>query len=147
MAVHEVSDRPNLESMIDRYDAMLAEMRAEIAAVRSRTNWYEADHAGRGPGPSDSPAVSEVAFSPTWAFFGALVHPGGVRSEVLDALGEVGARYGFSDPVVFVDRPDEFQVVAEDMFGAEYRFGSSRNTTLSYITGPHPILAQEGGGA
>lgn len=127
------SSKPDINTAVANYDKMLSEMRSRISEARPGTQWISENNAGRGPVSGSS---NEVAFSDVWYFEGTLATPSSLRSEVLEILEDVGEKYGFSKPAIYVDRPDEIQIVADDQLGTEYKLGSKINTTLSYATGP-----------
>lgn len=128
-----IDTQPHLETVVENYDVMLDEMRALVAREVPVGEWSSARNAVAVP--VDDLPDGLVGVSALWMFTASStpMH----RSQVVERLSALGARYGFADLVVDYDFTGGFQSVAHDEFGARYEFGGSVHLTLSYTTGIH----------
>lgn len=134
--------RPALEDAVATYDAMLAEMRAALSEDFGGA-WTEADPAGGGPaGDTADGVAASFASSPTWLLDASVAASAADKTRAIDDLTPIAVRYGFVEPVVFLDRDGEVQAVADDALGATLRFGSVTATTLTFSTGTHLTRAE-----
>jgi hypothetical protein len=134
------AERPSLRDAVERYDRMLGEMRAVIAASAPGSSWAEAKAAGTAAGDESlAGAGALIGRSALWVLDAPLPADPSARSDVVAAVGRVGQEYGFTAVSFFVDLPGEAQAVGYDAFGAEYRLSSIERASVRYTTGSHPV--------
>lgn len=131
--------RPPMEDVLDRYESMERDMIGALAGELPGLLWQaDDDEVGltrsgcvEDVGSDRAEGVSLVGL---WAQ-GTLDPASWPRAvEVVQGVGE---QYGFDQVTTVVDRPDDLEIVGEDAFGGQYRFGMAVNTILSVSTGCH----------
>ena len=131
--------RPSMEEVLDRYEAMERDMVAAVEAELPGLAWQVE---GDGVGLTRSGCVEDVTpdraeslnLVGLWA--PGTLDPASWRASA-EVVRGVGERYGFDDVTTLVDRPDDLELVGQDAYGGQYRFGMAVNTILSVSTGCH----------
>lgn len=137
--VETVDARPQMEDVLDRYEAMEREMIAALETELPGLTWQmDTEDIGMTrslcieAGLGDD--AEEVDLATLWA--SGTLDPASWHRAV-EIVQEVGHRFGFTEKSTVVDRADDLEVVGEDEYGGRYRFGMAVNTILLVRTGCH----------
>lgn len=131
-----VTDRPAMETMVKRYEALQADLFASLEAKLGPRGWaVSANSLGGGrSGCEDDPEGERVQLPPM-SFDGT--YDAAAWDEVKALVEQVGRTHGFDDVATVKDEPGDLLVVGEDEFGGRYEFGMARNTIFDVRTGCH----------
>ena len=135
-----MKDRPAMETMVKRYEAMQADAlrtpsRSEfgrqalggLTEQPGRRTLRLRRMCGRPRGRDGPPAPM--------SFMGT--YPAADWDRVRDLVEEVGRKHGFDDVAHVKDEPGDLDMVGEDKYGAQYEFGMAKNTIFDLRTGCH----------
>lgn len=144
-----LAQRPDIDEVTGRYEAMQTEMRERLSAEFGLPEWAElasASSAGCGDDFPDIDERGETWQSPIWQAAGRL--PEEQWDRALAVVAGIGAEYGFDQPQTLADSPGDHEIFAADQYGARYFFGARKATLLNVFTGCHlTAQAHPGGGA
>lgn len=132
----DFSSRPSLQSVVEKYDSMLQEMKSELSKVFPAASWSEFQQ-GTSIDVDVPGAPGQVVNYSSAAWVAELALRGDDRGKALKVLEEVGTRFGFAAPQTVKSADDHLEVTGTDQLGARYEFSSGAKTTLSYLTGLH----------
>lgn len=135
----EMTARPPMEQMLDRYEAMRREMVQALDVEIGGLRWA-ADPVQMGAsrsGCSTGGAITEAQEVETIGLLAEGTYESADWHRSAALVLEVGRRFGFDDTATVVDRPGDFEVVGADEYGAVFHYGMAVNTILTLRTGCH----------
>lgn len=131
------TQRATIDVVVDGYDALLAEICDALGELAPAAAWSRQREASTSAGDTQVAGDDAVVVrSAQWVLDADFT--GTARATALRIVSDAVVRHAFGEVVVFVDRPDEVQVVAADALGAQLRYGSRNVTVVRYTTGSHP---------
>jgi hypothetical protein len=132
-----VKDRPAMETMLKRYEAMQADVFDSLKEKFGAKPWEVQPNSlgeNRAGCEDEVPGGEQVQLSPM-SFAGT--YPAADWDKVRDLVEEIGRKHGFDDVAHVKDEPGDLDMVGEDRYGARYEFGMAKNTIFDVRTGCH----------
>ena len=134
-----MKDRPAMETMVKRYEAMQADVFDSLEKEFGAKPWEVQPNSlggGRsGCGGAEADPEGEQVQLPPMSFMGT--YPDADWGQVRDLVEEIGRKHGFDDVAHVKDEPGDLDMVGEDKYGAQYEFGMAKNTIFDLRTGCH----------
>ena len=131
-----VTDRPAMETMVKRYEALQADLFASLEETLGPRDWaVSANSLGGGRSGCDDDPEAERVQLPPMSFDGT--YEPASWDKVRAIVEEAGRRHGFDDVAIVKDEPGDLVMVGEDGYAARYEFGMARNTIFDVRTGCH----------
>jgi hypothetical protein len=132
-----MKDRPAMETMVKRYEAMQADVFDSLEKEFGAKPWEVSPNSlgGGRSGCSEGDPDGEKVYLPSMSFTGT--YPADDWQRVRDLVEETGREHGFDDVAHVKDEPGDLDMVGEDKYGAQYEFGMAKNTVFGLRTGCH----------
>lgn len=131
----DMSHRPPIHEVVDRYDATVSELRDVVSAAYPDASWTEDGAPSQAAGKADG---TVVVTSSIWYAVVPLADDEPARDRLLKKADEVVRSHGFAAFSVVQAVPGDFSYVTGDAWGGELHFSGGKSVTIRYTTGEHP---------
>ena len=133
----QLARRPTSAQMVTRYEEMQKKIRDQLDAAIGPFPWRSDDPGDRaGCGGDFTNRGGVVVYLPRWEFTGNIRDADWPRAK--EIITTVTAQYGMTTPTLQIDEAGRHTTTGVDPdLGANYDFGTQRNTTMQVTTGCH----------
>lgn len=131
----DMSQRPPIGEVVDRYDATVAGLRDLVSTEYPDATWSQDGESSQGAGAAEG---SVYVTSSIWYAEVPLADDASARDRLVTRADAIVRAHGFDDFSTVQAKPGDFSYVTSDEWGGELHLSGGKTVTIRYTTGQHP---------